>query len=432
MAKMTWGLLGPEKIEGTRRARTLGVAAAVREFNDLAVPGLGGVWFGKQLALATLGVRLAAQAVGKPISNITMANAVEALACGLALQKSRDGSPLQDARLRGSTKLRGKTDFSFKVVSKTGFYVTQPMRMASVQTLPALGLVASDARRFNAFTCTEQGEALTEAAFGKKLVNLLNEWVLGKRPADSHELRKALSPLEPLPDEAQIFLLSQLRQGNPQEDPTSKSRRRTALAWVESLRQGRAADETWDTKPPELDEAHWGDLKTGSLFFSTRNAGIKLLDTLEVHIARQTGLKLRLAEPIPPHIARQIDALRNHARAYTALGHGQKEAKKFCSECLESDETHLLAKLVERDGRVLQLRHGYVVPGPAFKGNSALVAGGDETAGAPSGTGVNPQTRLWPDGISSRVNNLFMLNADLHGDMSRWMSRRAAAEGDEE
>lgn len=427
---MTWGLLGPEKIEDTRRARTLGLAAAVREFNDLAVPGLGGVWFGKQLVLATLGVWLAEQVVGRPISNITMANAVEALACGLALRKSTDDSPLQDARLRGSTKLRGKNDFSYKLVSKTGFYVTQPMRMATVQTLPALGLVTSDARRFNAFTCTEQGEALIEAAFGKRLVNLLNEWVLGKRPADSNELRKALSPLEPMPDDAKMVLLSQLRQGNPQEDPTSKSRRRTALAWVDSLRQGSAAYETWDTKPSELDGAHWDDLKIGSLFFSTRDAAIKLLDVLEVHIAKQTACKLRLAEPIPLQITRQIDELRNHARAYATLGHAQNEAKEFCSECLESDNARVLAKLVGRDGRVLQLRNGHVVPGPAFKGKSEAVTDVGETADEPSNTGVNPQTRLWPDGISRRVNNLFMLNADLHGDMYRWMNNHA--DGDEE
>ena len=52
---MFWGLLGPETLNGERRTRTLGVGAAVRCFNDLAVPGTGGVWFGKQVLLATLG-----------------------------------------------------------------------------------------------------------------------------------------------------------------------------------------------------------------------------------------------------------------------------------------------------------------------------------------------------------------------------------------
>ena len=46
---VTWGLLGPESIAIERRTRTLNLGACVRTFNDLAVPGLGGVWFGKQL-----------------------------------------------------------------------------------------------------------------------------------------------------------------------------------------------------------------------------------------------------------------------------------------------------------------------------------------------------------------------------------------------
>jgi len=50
---ISWGLLGPETLAGERRTRTLGLGATVRSFNDLAVPGLGGVWFGKELLLAT-------------------------------------------------------------------------------------------------------------------------------------------------------------------------------------------------------------------------------------------------------------------------------------------------------------------------------------------------------------------------------------------
>jgi hypothetical protein len=52
-ARMNWGLLGPEVLGSQRRMRTLGLGTVVRKFNDLAVPGMGGVWFGKQL----LGVR---------------------------------------------------------------------------------------------------------------------------------------------------------------------------------------------------------------------------------------------------------------------------------------------------------------------------------------------------------------------------------------
>src|SRR5580700_10345534 len=120
---MLWGLLGPSTLHSERRTRTLGLGAAVRTFNDLAVPGLGGVWFGKQLLLATLGVAIAERArdSGKRAQNIEVTNAVEALACWLALDFN---GWKRDPRLRGALKLSGKKDLSFATVSKRSSYVT--------------------------------------------------------------------------------------------------------------------------------------------------------------------------------------------------------------------------------------------------------------------------------------------------------------------
>lgn len=78
---MQWGLLGPEQLAGSRRTRPLGLGSAVRKFNQLAVPGLGGVWFAKQLFLATLGVIVAdrLRQISRNVKTIEIANAVEAL-----------------------------------------------------------------------------------------------------------------------------------------------------------------------------------------------------------------------------------------------------------------------------------------------------------------------------------------------------------------
>ncbi|MDG4553371.1 MAG: hypothetical protein P9E24_03845 [Candidatus Competibacter sp.] len=178
-----WGLLGPATLFSERRTRTLGLGAAVRTFNDLAVPGLGGVWFGKQLFLATLGVVVAKQArnEGRRIQNIETANAIEALACWLALN-SNGWKP--DSRLRGATKMQGKTDLSFATVRKSGFYVIQPMRMATVQPLLALGLVEAGSERFNAFRCATHGLRFVDAAcsdfnpcyYSKRILEHLTGW----------------------------------------------------------------------------------------------------------------------------------------------------------------------------------------------------------------------------------------------------------------
>ena len=135
----------------------------MRKFNQLAVPGLGGVWFAKQLFLATLGVIVAdrLRLISRNVKTIEIANVVEALACWCAFQ-SNDWQ--RDARLRGVQKLAGKTDLTFSKLRQPRFYVTQPMRMATVEALVDLGFVHPGSQRFNSFRCTDSGRDFVEAA----------------------------------------------------------------------------------------------------------------------------------------------------------------------------------------------------------------------------------------------------------------------------
>ena len=92
---MKWGVLGPGKTLSNRRIRTLDLAVATRDFNERAVPGLGGVWFGRQIYLSVLGVCVAREAgrAGCKASPIQVANSIEALACWLSLQKGTRAPP---------------------------------------------------------------------------------------------------------------------------------------------------------------------------------------------------------------------------------------------------------------------------------------------------------------------------------------------------
>jgi hypothetical protein len=226
MGTPSWGLLGPEELASQRRTRTLGLGAVVRSFNDRAVPGLGGVWFGRQLFLATLGVAVAQQVhrQGKRVRNIEVANAIEALACRLTYEGI---GWARDPRLRGLTKLRDRSDLSFAAVRRPSFYVTQPMRRATVQALPTLGLVEADGPRFNSFRLgLAQGDPDEERSIGMKFINavcadctphkstvlaVLANWILGndKNIATSPML-KALSPLNKMSDSASDLLLARL------------------------------------------------------------------------------------------------------------------------------------------------------------------------------------------------------------------------------
>jgi len=417
-----WGLLGPEFLPSVRRTRTLGLGSSIRLFNELAVPGLGGIWFGKQALLATLGVLVAEQARknGMKVQNIEVADAIEALACWLAFIRNGWAG---DPRLRGSSKLQGKKDdFSFARVRQRDFYVTQPMRMATVQALPALGLVDSESTRFNAFHTSELGESFIHQAcrdfrpYGRSVSQHLTMWVCGKDSrVSSDELCGALSPLMPLPTDARPLLRERLIQGG-HEEPEDKRRRYGALAWVEALWRTKPTQVDWESQPKEITEMHWQDLKAGARFFRVRQAAISVLDSLEAHIGNQSlGSAYSVRTSIPEALIPLLGTLREAAEDFLNTRHTDEGAISFCRECSEKDASQILKSLVLRDGHVLRLIGDDVKPGPAFRGSENA---GDEREADSTDTSTAGSIPL-PDSISYRIHNLYLLNVDLHGELSQ-------------
>lgn len=430
--KGTWGLLGPEFLQKTRRTRTLGLGAAVRSFNDLAVPGLGGIWYGKQLLLALLGVAVAedARSRGAKVQNIEVANAIEALACWLTFDSNKWS---RDARLRGKTKLQGKNknDFNFRYARQRNFYVTQPMRMASVQALPALGFVESDSVRFNAFQCLPAGREFLEHAtkknrpLGRSTVEHLALWAQMKDDrVGTDALRQALSPLNSLSSEAILLLRERLIQGGS-DRREDKERRTNALAWVETLRKTQPRDLTWKLQPQELSENHWYDLHAGSLLFAAHETAIATLDALESYIGNQTSEKSFPLKKIPESLETETDQLKSAAKNYLEFNHIEQDARSFCTECVADNPTEILRSLVKRDGHVLRLVGNEVKPGPAFRGSATWSnTEEDDEKKSPHAEGI-----LLPEGISYRMRNLYLLNLDMHGELDSWL--RSTANGND-
>lgn len=430
---MQWGILGPGTVESTRRVRTLGLAASTRLFNDLAVPGLGGVWFGRQLFLATLGVLVAerVEARGRRISKIAVSNAIEALACWLALKGTKAG----DGRIRGSVKLAGvgRDELLFGNVSRPSFYVTQPMRMATVTALPALGLVEAAGSRFNSFSCNPEGLAFVEAVTqghrpcNHELVEHLVLWVLGEDDrVHTSPLRQALSPLEPLPADARVLLEESLHQGASESPACERQRRSEALDWVRSRRWG-APPSSWDQQPRQIsDPGHWADLRAGAAFFSARDAALEALNEME-RLIGSPECRHTLGTPLPRPLIDRLALLRNRARAFLDLHHADQEAAAdFCREVLTPENDEVLRRLLRRDGRILRLVGEQVCPGSAFHGGQSSEEApapemeegppSDDTAGYPD----------WPADISYRIRNLWWLSLDLDGELESWLHPDAA------
>jgi hypothetical protein len=442
MEIINWGLLGPEVLANERRTRTLGLGASIRSFNELAVPGIGGVWFGKQLYIAILGVAVAEQARldRKQVQNIETANAIEALACFLTYTKNNWS---KDSRLLGGTKMKGKdkNDLRFELLRKAGFYVTQPMRMATVRSLPALGLVNTNGSRFNAFECSQAGRNFIEAQgrdydacyYNYGVFDCLVKWVNGdsNNVATNEKIRNALSPIEPMTLAACDILKERLLQGGQNERMSDKERRRAALDWVESLRVDQKKENSWKERPATINSDHWHDLFAGSLFFATRDAAIRVLDQLEIHIKNNcSDLQYSLDGAVPQSTKTEIQTLRSCAKNFLDQKHTDNLANSFCKECIDDNDSILLSNLVKRDERVLCLRGRIVSPGPAFRSKSASEHAADEMENEPASE--SSKVLKLPEGISHRMRNLFYINADIQGELNEWLDQSVDIASEEE
>jgi hypothetical protein len=428
---MQWGLLGPEHLAGLRRTRTLGLGAAVRKFNQLAVPGLGGVWFAKQIFLAALGVRIAdrLRPSSTNVKAIEIANAVEALACWCAFNSNGWAS---DARLRGRQKLAGNGHLTFARLRQPRFYVTQPMRMETVEALVDLGFVEAGSQRFNSFRCTQTGMDFIEAATAgcRPYKATVEDYLLGRANdgaaiKDTDNLRDALSPLIVLPPPARDLIRNKLCEGaglNPEA-----ARRTNALAWVRSLDAANPAG--WDAKPAELDEWHWDDLRLGARCFAARDAAIEVLNAIEAQMAPLASPRINAdhAHNLPPVQAR-LASLREAAQRFLDEGKDPTEgrmATAFCLECVGADLAATIRNLVKRDDRVLRLVGNELLPGAAFSRQPQAETSDEEG----EGPGADNAGRVpVPDGISGRIRHLYLLDLDLEGRLEEFLNPPAIEE----
>lgn len=427
----TWGLLGPDALSGARRVRTLDVGAAVRHFNDLAVPGMGSVWTGRQLLWPLLGIAAAEAVRGSmAVSNIEVANAVEALACRIALREGR-----RDPRVRGVQKLRGTNDLAFRVVRRPGFYVTQPMRMATVQPLMALGLVDTVSERFNAFRLSDAGRAFIESACGEfepclhghGVLDTLVRWVKGDSEEVHHRerLQAALTPLQPLPP----LGAETLRERLVGSDTEGAQRRAAALAWVSRRLDATQPADTWEAgAPPEIAPSHWADMLAGARFFAARDAALALLAAVEATMG-PAGTPFPLLLSMPATVEVALQSARTAAQAFLGLPGRtayHPSASAFCQELVHPEAPQLLLHLVRRDGRVLRLSGDHIVPAQAFEGEAAQPAPSPDAEmemAALGGDGMG-----LPPGISPRVRNLFLLALDLQGNLGEWLHSHGEVE----
>jgi hypothetical protein len=123
-------------------------------------------------------------------------------------------------------------------------------------------------------------------------------------------------------------------------------------------------------------------------------------------------------------VATPLGSLRQAAQTFLDMQHSDTQANTFCATCGIADPIRVLKNLVERDGQVLRLLGSQVCPGPAFRGSPVPEANEEadvDVETVSEGPG-------WPEGISQRVTNLFLLNLDLNGKLDEYLTRSHEAE----
>ncbi|WAP70084.1 hypothetical protein OH818_08095 [Jiella pelagia] len=379
--------------------------------------------------LALLGIHLASRAGerGFAVSNIAAANAVEALAVWWTYQR-RLGWGERHERLPGSRKLRRWKDAeppSFGEAISRSFYVVQPMRIGTLDPLATFGLVNAPSRRFNSYSVAPRGESLLEEACPAARTTL-ESWVTGgELPYQYNATINDIDPTQPVVPLAAEILLEGFLSGGERE----RRRRDAALKWVSALRSHAEGHASWNNRPHDISEEHWHDMRAGSHFglLLTAAGAVdtgSLLDHVEAALAQMGKREIALGE-LPRLLPTEpIAEVRRRAVHFLDLRHDPSPdgmATRLCIDCLVRDDADMLSRLIERDGRILRLVDGKVLPGPAFAGRTlafdrsdtaALLSDEEEDRAEEAPVGVLPPL---PDGISYRVGNLFHLAPDLLG-----------------
>lgn len=404
---MQWGILGPADILPTRRTRTLGLAGIIRAYNEYAAPGMGNIWFGKQLLLALLGIELAENLRNhnKSDTNINCANAVEALACLLIYDET--GFAPND-RLQGRLKLQHK-DSSFKKLSSPNGYVTQPMRMATVQPLRVLGLVETDGGQlFNRYRVSEFGKTWIKASQMNKnsLSNKLCNWALNDQQR-YNALSKYLDPTATLNSRAANMLLGRLVESS--ED------RANLFKW---LSQSPNKIEASAIEKASLYPRHLEYIQDGAKFVAMRDAATDVLDCIE-GIIRQSNNNMsiealcKMDGPIE-----SIEILRNQAGQYVGadrLEQDSKLAANFKKLCLEKNPGTLIQGLVKLDGLILRLDDQNIVAGENIKSFENRDSSNDDAQNSEEEEEEDDMKDVqWPDFYSPRLSNFHNLIIDLN------------------
>lgn len=414
-----WYSPAPSEVSSSRISLDFNLRAADLFFRELVVPGLGRIWFARQLSwpLASLALHEERSRNGSNSLKPTgICHGIEALACKLEY--------LNDPQRR-SRRILGRRAFgrdaeqevwSFLRLRQATNYVRNTHRQAATRAIRLDdGLGFARGSRFDLLELEPVGRALANAFLeqrvgkgGTSLRKWLLGWINGDREVSgsSETLLQALSPEYPT-DQERALVRSRLFETST---PANEKRQRLARA------VGRAAN------LPDIESAvvvrlrEAGHHEQANAVIAARAFGA-VLDRARDSVATLThavepgrgGVKLAtLANDSALKVA--IKDLRAAAKSYVEKANTAKAdeptSRAFADAVAVADDCEAIRLLVRRAGEVLGLADGSVVRGPLFRVVDATDEARDLEDGAAS---------LEPDrtGRTFRIANLHALLRDV-------------------
>jgi hypothetical protein len=418
-AEIYWFSPAPDAFSSTRLSLDFGLRGADLYFRDLVVPGIGRIWFARQLSwpLAALALQegMARQGANAPRPS-AICHGIEALACKLAYREDPDA---RSQRVLGRRAFGRDPDFeirSFTRLRQAVNYVRNTHRQAATRAIVLKGgLGLARGPRFDLLKLEPVGRALADAFLSQRvgrggmgLSDWLREWFDNKRdiPGQPETLRLAVSPHHPSPVERELVRARLLGTTTP----ASEKRRRLADALG-------TADELPDIESevvPALREAGHRDQANevvaarafGAMLDRARDTVGAL--TRAVQPARNGVPVTTLADDST--LRSSLRRLRSSAENYTdkanVAGITERSSHIFADAVRAAADAEAIRLLVQRADEVFALADGAVVRGGKFR----PIGGIDDAADLEDGTAAIEPDRT---GRTFRIANLHALLRDV-------------------
>lgn len=193
----------PSALTAKRLSLDFGLRSADLYFRDLVVPGIGSVWFVRQLSWPLAALALRKKLLSSRLRPAEICFAIEALACKLEfMHGDKDSSRIFGRRAFGRDT--NGNQWSFSQLRKMTNYVRNTHRQAAMRAIRSeQGLGLAHGTRFDLFELEPVGLQMAEAFLsqrvgqgGTTLETWLLKWIAGQQqiPDKPTTLREALTP----------------------------------------------------------------------------------------------------------------------------------------------------------------------------------------------------------------------------------------------